>query len=264
VRPPAQPAFAFNGKPLGPEKSEFRDVIGIAFDPDGLPMLGHKGGVTTFKLDGSIAKTETAQDTSAFFLDEQNRLVLARNGSLITAKADVIAFSGPAGDGALKAVDEIPAVIVNARGERIISNVKQKNVIRALPNGKFVSVFAQGQITRMAQNWMGDIALLDHGTKSVNVVDRDGKAISKIAAKGTGYELNEPTDVAFDGLGHLYVLDRGRSSIYVFGPKNKLVYTLSIPDRSPGALSRGEAMGIDAAGRLFVFDDRSHRIQVYQ
>ena len=98
----------------------------------------------------------------------------------------------------------------------------------------------------------------------VSVLDRDGKAVGKIATKGTGYELNEPTDVAFDALGHLNVLDRGRSAVYVFGPKSKLVSTLTVPDRSPGALNRAEAMGVDAAGRLYVFDDRSHRIQVYQ
>jgi len=60
------------------------------------------------------------------------------------------------------------------------------------------------------------------------------------------------------------VLDRGRSSIYVFGAKNKLVSTLMIPNNSAGALNRAEALGVDAAGRLYVFDDRSRRIQVYQ
>jgi hypothetical protein len=39
---------------------------------------------------------------------------------------------------------------------------------------------------------------------------------------------------------------------------------LTVPNNSPGALSRAEALGVDAAGRLYVFDDRSHRIQVYQ
>ena len=125
-------------------------------------------------------------------------------------------------------------------------------------------MFASGQIIRMAQNWLGDVAMLDGSAKSVNIVDRDGKPVSKIAAKGTGYEFDGPTDVAFDALGHLYVLDRGRSSIFVFGAKNKLVSTLTIPDRSPGALNRAAALGVDAAGRLYVFDDRNRRIQVYQ
>ena len=116
----------------------------------------------------------------------------------------------------------------------------------------------------MAQNWMGDVALLDRSAKTVAVVDADGKAVSKIAPKGTGWEFDEPNDVAFDALGHLYVLDKGRSSIFVFSARGKLVSTLTIPDRSPGGLSRAEALAVDAAGRLLVFDERVRRIQVYQ
>ncbi|MGC4083188.1 MAG: hypothetical protein QM736_14030 [Vicinamibacterales bacterium] len=85
-----------------------------------------------------------------------------------------------------------------------------------------------------------------------------------MAQKGTGYELDEPQDVAYDALGHLYVLDRGKGNILVFGPKNRLITMLTIPNNAPGALNRGEALGVDAAGRLDVFDERSRRIQVYQ
>jgi TolA-binding protein len=264
VRAPAQPAYTFSGKAIGPERSELRDAVGITFDATGQLMLGHKGGVSIFKSDGSMAQTIAAVDATAFFVDEQERIVVARNGTLITARADAIAFSGPGTDGQLRGVDEIPAALPNARGERLIANPKGKNVLRALPNGKFVSVFAPGTITRMAQNWLGDVALLDRSAKTVTIADRDGKVLSKIAARGTGYELDEPADVAFDALGHLYVLDRGRSAIFVFGAANRLVTSLAVPERSPGALSRGQALGVDAAGRLYVFDDRVRRIQVYQ
>ena len=264
VRAPAQPAYAFSGRAIGPERSELRDAVGIAFDSAGQLLLGHKGGVSVFKPDGSLAQTVTAADATAFFVDEQERIVVARSGTLITARADAIAFAGPASDGQLRAVDEIPAALPNALGERLIANPKGRNVLRSMPNGKFVSVFASGNISRMAQNWLGDVAMLDRSARSITLADRDGKVLSKIPAKGTGYELDEPTDLAFDPLGHLYVLDRGRSSIFVFGARNRLVTTVSIPERSPGALNRGEALGVDAAGRLYVFDERVRRIQVFQ
>ncbi|MBS1818077.1 MAG: tetratricopeptide repeat protein [Acidobacteria bacterium] len=263
LRAPAQPAFSFN-KAIGPEKSELRDATGIQFDPTGQLMLGHKNGVTFFKPDGSVAQSVTAVDATAFFLDEQDRVVVARNGTLVTARADSIQFMGPGSDSQLRAVDEIPAAIANDRGERLISNIKQRNVIRSLPNGKFVSVFAQGQVTRMATNWLGDVAMLDRSSHGITVADRDGKVLSKLAQKGTGYELDEPVDLAYDALGHLYVLDKGKSTILVFGPKNRLISSLTIPNNAPGALNRGEALGIDAAGRLYVFDDKSRRIQVYR
>jgi hypothetical protein len=83
VRAPAQPAFTFSGKALGPEKSEFRDVYRIGFTPGGQVMLGHNKGVTTFKADGSIGDTAGAVDATAFFVDEQERVVVGIGGALV-------------------------------------------------------------------------------------------------------------------------------------------------------------------------------------
>ena len=179
-------------------------------------------------------------------------------------RAEAIVFSAPASDGQMRAVGDIPAALPTDGGERLVANPRGRNVLRALPTGRFVSIFAVGNVSRMVQNWVGDVAMIDKSTKSIVIADRDGKTLAKIAAKGTGYEFADPVDLVFDGLDHLYVLDRGRSSIFVFGPDNKLMSTLTLPDKSPGALSRGEAIGVDPAGRLYVFDDRSRRIQVYQ
>jgi outer membrane protein assembly factor BamD (BamD/ComL family) len=264
IRSPAQPAFVFDNKTIGPERSDYRDVIGVAFDAKGQLMLGHRGGITLFRPDGSLAQTVSAVGPTAFFVDEQDRIVVAREGALVVGRNEAIVFSAPNSDGQMRAVDEITAVLPNARGERLLANPKGRNVLRALPSGRFVSVFATGNIARMAQNWLGDVAMIDRGSRSIVIADRDGKALSKIATRGTGYELQDPSDLAFDALGHLYVLDPGRSSIFVFGPGNKLVTTLTAAERAPGALNRGQALGVDAAGRLYVFDDRSRRIQVYQ
>ncbi len=260
----AQPPFDVSSKTVGPEHADYRDVVGIAFDSKGQLMLGHKAGISIFKPDGSLAQTVPTVEPSAFFVDEQDRIVVARQGTLVIGRSEAITFSGPASDGQMRAVDDISAALPTDGGERLIANPKGRNVLRARPSGRFVSVFATGNISRMVQNWVGDVAMIDKSTKAIVIANRDGKTLSKIAAKGTGYEFADPVDLAFDTLDHLYVLDRGRSSVFVFGVDKKLVSTLTIPDRSPGALSRGEAIGVDGAGRLYVFDDRSRRIQVYQ
>jgi hypothetical protein len=69
-------------------------------------------------------------------------------------------------------------------------------------------------------------------------------------------------DVAFDRLGHLYVLDR--TAVFVFSPQRKLLTTFSIPEKSPGAFTNGEALALDSAARLFVFDGRTNAVQVYR
>jgi len=89
-------------------------------------------------------------------------------------------------------------------------------------------------------------------------------ALGKIAQRGTGYELDDPTDMAYDAFDQLYVLDRGRPAVFIFGPKNRFVASISVPEKSPGAFQKPAALALDPAGRLFIFDERAKRIQVYQ
>jgi len=145
-----------------------------------------------------------------------------------------------------------------------MSDRKGKQVIRLTPTGAFVGKFAGVDAERIALNHLDDVAMIDRETKSVVIVDRDGKALGKIPQKGTGYEFDNPVDLTFDAFGNLYVLDRGRASVFVFGPKNRLVTTVTIPEKSPGAFPRASAFALDKAGRLYIFDDRAQAIQVYQ
>jgi len=108
-------------------------------------------------------------------------------------------------------------------------------VIRLSAAGKFGGTFATLNTERLALNWLDDVAMIDRDAKGIVIVDRDGKPLGKIPAKGQGYEFDNPVDLAFDPLGHLYVLDRGKASIFVFSPKNRLIATISVPEKEPGA-----------------------------
>jgi hypothetical protein len=43
-----------------------------------------------------------------------------------------------------------------------------------------------------------------------------------------------------------------------------LVTTITFPEKEAGAFQKAQAFTVDPAGRLYVFDDRSQRLQVYQ
>jgi transcription elongation factor len=116
----------------------------------------------------------------------------------------------------------------------------------------------------MAVNRLDDVALIDKDSKAVTIVDRDAKPLVKIQAKGSNYQLDEPVDLTFDQLGHVYLLDRGKASVLVFTAKGRLITTFTIAEKAPGAFTRARALGLDAAGRMFIFDERAKRIQVYQ
>ena len=264
VRPPAQPPYSFAGKFIGAERADYRDVVGLHTAPDGRMFLGYKAGVVVFDEKGAVTSTIAAQEPSAFFLDEQSRVVVARSSNLIIDKGGTQQLFMPDKDGKVRYIEEIPAVVVTSKGERLVSDGTEHAVIRVGADGKFIRPFAQVYALRLALNSMEDVAMLDKDTKSVFISDRDSKALAKLPSKGTGYEFADPIDIAYDAFDQLYVLDRGKGAVLIFSAKNRLIASLAIPDKSPGSFTKASAFTLDRAGRLFIFDERVKRIQVYQ
>lgn len=257
-------SHSFSGRFIGTEKDRFRDVTGISIEPSGRLMLGHKQGVSVFESTGAMVRTLASPDPSAFYADG-DRIVVIRDGILLPEKAAPIAVSITSGTSP-RQLEDIPAMITLGGGDRLAIDRKGKAVIRLSAAGKYVSNFATVNAERVVRNEFDEVAMIDRDSKGIVIADRDGKIVNRIAAKGAGYQLEEPTDLAFDGLGHLYVLDRRKAAIHVFspGPKSVLLGSVVSAGREPGALQKPRALAIDAAGRLYVFDESSQRIQVYQ
>lgn len=263
VRAPHQPPYAFTGRFIGAESARFRDVVGVSIDGRGGVYLGHRNAVDVFDATGAAVRSMAANQPSSFFLDDRGRIVIARRELIVTegggtASITVTAANRP------RAVDDIPSAVQLSTGDLIVADRRGRNVIRASPDGAYLGPFSGTNAERLARNQLDDVAIIDRDARSVVVLDRDGKALSRFPQRGTGYEFDRPVDVAFDPLGHLYVLDRGRASVFVFGPGNRLIATVTVPQREPGGFQRPNAFAIDTAGRLFVFDESVQRIRVYQ
>jgi TolA-binding protein len=266
VRAPKGAAFTFNGRFIGPDKSNFNDVIGVKIDPLNRILLGFNRGIAVFDAKGTLSSTVTAQDPTAFFVDEANRVVFAREGALHTERVSTTAITVPQPTPKPpRPVEEIPAALMMSSGHRLVVDKEEKTVVRYDAAGRYLGPFMPAINTeRLAINVLDDVAVIDKDAKAITILDRDGKPLSKIMAKGANYQLDEPVDLGFDRLGYLYVLDRGKSSVFVFGPKNRLITTFTIAENAPGAFTKARALGLDAAGRLYIFDEKSKRIQVYQ
>ena len=267
VRAPKAPAFAFSGRFIGEERSNFNDVVGLRIDPLHRVLLGYNKGIAVFDPKGTLTSTVTAQDPQAFFTDESNRVVFAREGALHTERVSSTPITVPPSEPNKppRAVEEIPSVVMTSTGQRLVVNKKDKTIVRFDPAGRYIGPFMTAINTeRVAINVLDDVAVIDKDAKAVSILDRDGKPLSKILAKGPNYQFDEPVDLAFDRLGYLYVLDRGKSSVYVFGPRNRLITTFTLAENAPGAFTKARALGVDAAGRLYIFDEKAKRIGVYQ
>jgi hypothetical protein len=117
----------------------------------------------------------------------------------------------------------------------------------------------------MDSNYLGDVAFIDGDRKDVTVVDMFGEVFAKIAVG-----FSDPVDLRFDGLGHLYILDRGAKSVLVYrlplakGGSMAKVATFTLPAKSPGSFQKAGAFSLDSAGRLSIYDEREKRILLYQ
>jgi hypothetical protein len=79
-----------------------------------------------------------------------------------------------------------------------------------------------------------------------------------LAARGAGYELKKPVDVAVDAFRNFYVAD-AELGVLVFAPTGQLLATLSAAEaRKPGAVA------IDVEGSVLVYDEKSERVVRFQ
>ena len=256
--------YNFSDRYIGGEKDRFRDVVGVEVDAAGHILLGHKQGISIFDAKGLLVRQVAAAEPSAFFAEDQDRVVVVRREALIAEGGAPIRIMVPVAGKAPRPVEEIPSVVTVPGGDRLVADRKGKAVIRISPAGTFITNFASVNPERLATNFVGDVAIIDRDSKGIVIVDRNGQRLSRIPPKGPDYQWDQAADLSFDALGHLYVLDSKKAAIHVFSPKNRLIATIASPVRQPGSLQKPQAMALDAAGRLYVFDESSQRIQVYQ
>ena len=262
MRKPAP--YAFSGRFIGGERDRFRDIFGLVVDPGGRVLLGHRQGISVFDAKGTLTRTLAAVEPSAFFVEGHDRIVVARRTMLVPDGGTPVTLQVPVPGRVPREIEEIPAAITLSGGDRLVVDRKAKTVIRLSQAGKFVSNFASVDAEKLARNSVDEVALIDRASKGIVIVNRDGRNVAKIAAKGASWQFEDPADVAYDALGHLYVLDARRATIHVFNPKGRLVTSITVPGKTPGALQRPRAMALDASGRIYVFDESTQRIQVYQ
>ena len=84
----------------------------------------------------------------------------------------------------------------------------------------------------------------------------EARAFAFAAARGAGYELKKPVDVAVDAFRQTYVADQ-EGAVLVFSPQGKLLTTL-------GGTARPTALALDATGAVIVYDDKAERVVRYK
>ena len=258
---PRQAGFAYAGRALPAAPAKLRDVDAIAITPKGEVVVVTSNTAMLLSATGAPGRS-WAPAARGLLIDASGRVLAVQKGALTPEKGNTLALAVPKPDGQLKPLDDVAAAVAWATGEFLVSDKSSRAILKFSADGKPQGSFAPGLAHRLAVNLLDQVAALDTDAKTVRVIDRDGKTIRTIG-QGQGSELGRPVDVAFDALGYLYILDRA-FGVHVYSPAGALVYRLTIPEKQPGGFKDAAAFALDGADRLYIYDAREQRIQVYQ
>ncbi|HQZ71867.1 MAG TPA: NHL repeat-containing protein, partial [Anaerolineae bacterium] len=79
--------------------------------------------------------------------------------------------------------------------------------------------------------------------------------------------LRDPTGIAADSVGNVFVSDTGNHRVQIFAPDGKHLATIGQTGRAgagPGQLDHPQRLTVSSAGRLYVADTGNHRVVAYE
>lgn len=265
LRPP-QPIYGFTGTVFSGTSGRLKDVRSVVIGRNEVLALTGTGMAAHEPRKGAVLRMASVAEGRGVYLDREGRAVMVSRTGLVVEGGTRVGLSVPKPDKTQQPIDNITAGGMLSTGEVLIGNAEGPSVLRFGRDMKVMGPFASGRADRLIVGSLDQVALLDRPGRSISLFTREGRAAGRIIAKGPGWAMDEPVDIAFDAFDHVYVLDRGLGAVLVFAsaPTPKLVATFVLAERAPGAFRRATAFAVDGAGRLYIHDDRAEKIQVYQ
>jgi len=237
-----------------------KDVRAILMTPDRTLWLASdkSNAAVPFDAAGKIGSSLTSQDVRGLSLSPRGELLVAARLAVRVGPKDIKSFAVP-GDkpGVLEPLQHITAAVITSAGSVLVADEDKKRVYRFDGQYQFKGTFPDAkprQVIRMVVDGEGGIALLDRDDKTVRVYDEAGKLLRSLPARGAGYELKRPADLAVDPLRNVYVADE-EGSVLVFSAQGQLLTSLG-----GEALRRPKALTLDPSGAILVYDEKAQRV----
>jgi hypothetical protein len=251
-----QPVYRF-ARTAVDGRALLRRVISVDMDSKGRVYVATRQSSVVLNESGGIVSQEPANDLRGLAMHGDVPIWFYERGTREGATGLVsIAIS----DQNRQREPDIQAGAVVSGEAMLIADRRTKAVHRVSMSGGYQSRLALIDAARIAVGPLGEAAAIERETGALLLIAPDGKT-RPIPAAGPGYMLRGPIDLAFDPLGHLYVLER--DSVVIFSPTGEFLSTFA-PGSAAGAFRTAAAFHVDAAGRLYVYDEDAERLQVFQ
>jgi TolA-binding protein len=260
----AQPPFRFANRtiPIAPEK--LRDIDVVAAGPGEAIHAAGNAGVFVYDARTGKARPGPGGGTNIrALLFDRSAVFTVQKGQIVRAGGTVTVLKHRKGSEPEKPLEDISAAVMTSRGDLIVADRDQKAIFRFSATGAFLQRIDSTAVDRLAIDARDRMAALDSDAGSVVLLAEDGRSVGRATLQSSSTKV---VDLAFDPLGHLYLLDRKAGAVWIHAPGDltKPLMSFAVADKQPGTFRRATAFGLDAAGRLYVYDESAERMQVYQ
>jgi len=260
-----KPTFTIDASFSLPGGEALKDVHALLMTPERALWLASDKvkAAQPFAADGSRGAGVQVEDPRSLSLSPRGEIIVTARLAVRIGPKDIKSFAAPTEKpGVLEPLDRIEAAVVTPLGNVLVADSKRKHVFKyETAELRFGGTFPDArerEVRRLLVDGEGGVVLLDADAKAVLAFDETGKPLRGLPARGAGYELKKPVDMAVDPFRNLYVAD-AELGVLVFAPSGQLLTTVSAAEaRRPGAIA------LDVEGSLLVYDEKSERVVRFQ
>ncbi len=252
------PSYAVKLDSLG-----LRSVTDLAIDPEGsLLIADSKQGLTqTLDPRGHPAGRFAFPDVGAVAMDRRGNAVLL-GGCTILMNRQQQSLSRPDSFGP-RLVKDTAGVAVDGDGKVYVLDSKGNEVLlygRALDFRAPVHRSPGGKLTDVKAGFDNQLYLLDSRDKSVTVLS-EGRPTTRIRLEDPPASIGDPSSLAVDELGDLYISDPSAGRVVILDPSGKRVLAvIREGNRAKGGITAPEIVEVDRRGRVYVYDRKADAI----
>ena len=267
IRPPRGTAYEYRGAVDAPPARTANITAlavreGVVYYSTKSSVESAGGDTTTARAVATVGAPATTRPRGVCF-DRSGHFVVLDGGTLRTEPSALTLTVTQGTD--TRPLAKLSAAAQTVGGDWIVADEDQRGLFRFGVDGRYLGILAPIRVTRLAADDWDEIAAIDRDKRSVVVFDGDANLLATLPATVGALEMRAPVDIAFDLLGHLYVLDR--AGVFVFSRTPTGTWTslavMRLPETGAAALRRPAAFALDATGRIYIADDRTQRIQIF-
>jgi tripartite motif-containing protein 71 len=158
---------------------------------------------------------------------------------------------------------EPKGLAVDAKGNVWVADSDNNRVQEFNEKGEYVRQFSTGTdpvgvaVDPKGNVWSDDEA----ATGAIEEHSEKGGFVQKFATRGGGNgQVDQPTRLAFDTTGHLWVADGGNNRIEVFNEAGAYVTQFGVYGSGSGGMEQPRAVAVDPRGNVWVADGSNNRV----